>query len=283
METLTEQPEQETVQVPLTREQYTVQLILDIKSGKTKLSYTAISKFKRSPKCFIDYKLAPKEQTDAMLLGSIVHCLILEPEHFDERYTTDALIIAEIGGAKPRSTTKYKEWKAEQEGMIVISSDFHKAGQDMANAVLNNSAAKWVLDQCDKREFRIEWNHKGLSFIGFMDARGKVIADIKICQDAEPKKFQRDIINMGYYLQGGAYTIAEGEVLPYFLIAVDRNLGVSVHEVTEDLIEFGMNEFDRLCGEFNTCLDANDFHKSFEYRSHTDQGYFKVSRPPYLT
>jgi hypothetical protein len=277
-----EAPEQISVQV-VDREQYTLDLISKIKSGEMHLSYTAISKFKRSPRSFIDYKLAPKEQTDAMLLGSIVHCLILEPHEFESRYITDLAKIEEIGGAKPRATKAYKEWKAEQTDLIVISNDFYEAGKAMANAVLSNPAAKWVLDQTSNREFRISWDHAGLKFIGFLDADGKVIADIKICADAEPKKFQRDIINMGYYLQAGTYTVANDEIKPYYLIAVDRSLGVSVHEITEDLVEFGMNEYHKLCVEFNECLEKNQFHQSFEYRSPTIEGYHKMSKPPYLT
>lgn len=269
------------LQDTIDREKFTVELIDKIKKGETKLSYSALSKFKRSPKSFIDYKLQPKEQTDAMLLGSVVHCLVLEPGEFDKRYITDEQIIEEVGGAKPRATNKYKEWKASQD-LIVISSDFYKAGKAMADAVLNNPAAMWVLDQTSSRELMIEWDHEGLAFIGFKDADGDVVADLKICADAEPKKFQRDVVNMGYYLQGGAYTIANQELKPYYLIAVDRNLGVSVHELTEDLIECGMNEFTKLCREFNECLNKNDFHQSFEYRAATIQGYHKMSRPPYL-
>ncbi|MBT7493497.1 MAG: hypothetical protein HN704_18010, partial [Bacteroidetes bacterium] len=52
------------------------------------LSASSLKSFKQSPKAFIDYKLKEWKQTDAMLSGSMVHCLILEPEEFEKRYIT---------------------------------------------------------------------------------------------------------------------------------------------------------------------------------------------------
>ncbi len=55
------------------------------------------------------------EQTDSMLTGSIVHCLILEPEKFDEVFT--------VIDAKRRGT---KEWKlAEESSKIPVKKDLY--------------------------------------------------------------------------------------------------------------------------------------------------------------
>lgn len=267
----------------ITREQFILDLIKQFKDGTATLSYTAISKFKRSPKSFIDYKLEDKEQTDAMQLGSLVHCFVLEPKEFDNRYVSDKTKCEEIGGAKPRATNAYKDWKASLKDITVITEDNYLLSKAMSEAVLNNEASKRILAMCDKFETKVEFTHNGLKFVSYIDANGEIIIDLKICADAEPRKFHRDIVNMGYYLQSGTYTLAVQEVLPYYIIAVDRNCGVSVHEMEEDFVNFGINEFDRLTKEFNKCIEANDFHQSFEYRSQTDVGTYIVSKPPYLT
>lgn len=280
IETLTEQP---ISVAPISREDFILKLISDFNSGEAKLSYSALSKFKRSPKSFIDYKIEKSEQTDAMLLGSVVHCLVLEPKQFANKYISDKNICEDIGGAKPRATTKYKEWKASQENITVISEDVYITSKLMADAVLNNEASKWVLSQCNEFETKVEFNYNGISFISYLDAKGNVLCDLKICADAEPKKFQRDIVNMNYHLQAGTYTVANAEVLPYFIIAVDRNCGVSVHELEEDFVTYGMDVFNKLVNEFKECLANNEFHKSFEYRSQTDKGTYIMSKPPYLS
>lgn len=269
------------------RDVFVSQLVNQVKNKEIKLSYSSISQFKKSPRSFIDYKMGKKEQTDAMLLGSLVHCLVLTPELFDKQYYLfdDSEKVAEIGGGNPRATNKYKEWKAEQLSSIaanlcIISKENLNQAKVMSEAVLTNSSSKAVLDKCPEREVKINFEINGLSFISFIDAKGEeCMADLKICQDAEPKKFQRTIINDGYYLQGGVYSVAIEEIKPFYIIAVDRSGGVSVHKLMDGLIEHGMNEFERLTREFNDCVTNNDFHCSFEYRSHS--GFFHMDKPAY--
>lgn len=262
-------------------------LVEQIKKKEVKLSYSSISQFKKSPRSFIDYKMGKKEQTDAMLLGSLVHCLVLTPDLFEKQYYLfdDSEKVAEIGGGNPRATTKYKEWKAAQfesmpENLCIISKDNLNQAKVMADAVLNNSVSKSILAKCPEREVKVHFDINGLPFVSFIDAKGEeCIIDLKICQDAEPKKFQRTIINDGYYLQGGVYSVALEELKPFYIIAVDRSGGVSVHKLMDSLIEHGMNEFERLTREFNDCVDNNDFHCSFEYRSHS--GFYHMDKPAY--
>lgn len=56
-----------------------------------------------------------RQEKQAYIDGSALHCFILEPEEFDNRFwfINDTDIIEEIGGAKPRATKRYKEWKIE--------------------------------------------------------------------------------------------------------------------------------------------------------------------------
>jgi len=275
------------LEVGTDRETFTLELIEKIKKGESKLSYSSIAQFKKSPRSFIDYKLGKKEQTDAMKLGSLVHCLILTPDLFEKAYFVfdDSEKVNEIGGGNPRATTVYKAWKAEKlltvEDKITLSkSEFDQASL-MADAVLNNSSSKKIIEKCAEREKKVFFEFNDLSFISFFDGIGtELIADIKICQDADPKKFQRTIINDGYYLQAGVYMTAIEELKPYFLIAVDRSGGVSVHLLMDNLIEHGMNEFDKLTREFKDCMINNDFHCSYEYRAF--EGIHKIDKPAYL-
>lgn len=256
-------------------------LVAKINNGEITLSYSALSRFKRSPKSFIQYKLDPKEQTDAMKQGTLVHCLVLQPEEFADRYVVDLQICNEIGGAKPRATNKYKEWVAAQTKIIIRDVDYNEA-MAMAASVRANPAARRLLDMVEQFEQHITFELNGFKFQAFLDGIGSIIIDLKICTDAEPRKFAREIINMGYYLQGGGYEIAVGEMLPYYIIAVDRAGGVSVHELGDDLIEYGMNEFVRLTDEFKQCIEKGSWHSSFEYRAPNPNGVYHVPRPPFL-
>ncbi|TDS14776.1 PD-(D/E)XK nuclease-like domain-containing protein [Sphingobacterium paludis] len=261
-------------------------LIKEFKSGVAKLSYSALSKFKRSPNAFINYKMKSFETTDSMILGKLVHALVLEPDTINASFYTDEEMVKEIGGASPRSTKAYKEWKANQleiypEKELVSYGVFLQAKR-MAKAVLSNRAAKHILSQIHQTEHKIEFEHDGIKFTSFLDGLGEIILDLKICTDADPRKFQRDIIYNNYHIQAGVYTTAVGEVLPYYIIAVDRECEVSVHHLMEDLVMKGISIFEKLVTEFKQCLDKENFDESFDYRAYTEEGVYKMDVPPYL-
>ncbi len=257
-------------------------------SKESHLSYSSLTQFKDSPKAFIDYKLKAYEQTDAMIYGAMVHCLILEPAEFENRYYVldDAEIIMEIGGAKPRATNAYKSWKYAEElkadGKIVVNSDDFKAAQIQSLNVRHNYAAKLVMNKVIETEKKIEWEDKNFLFKGVIDGFGSVIVDLKSCADASPRKFQRDIVSMDYHLQAALYLKGIGKNLPYYIIAFDKSNGVSVHQLTETLLTHAMKEVDALLDQFNKCILEDGFNKSYDFYSERFDGAYYCDKPAYL-
>jgi PDDEXK-like domain of unknown function (DUF3799) len=265
-------------------------ILSQLLSGQSHLSYSSLSSFKSSPKDFIDYKMGRKEQTDAMIYGAMVHCLVLEPEDFDNRYhcLDDADICNQIGGAKPRATKAYKEWKAvaEQEanGRILVETDDYTHAKIVAANVLNNDASRKVLSKCPKRELPVEWDYMNFKFKGFIDGIGdNAIFDLKTCPDANPKKFTREIYDRGYYLQAAMYIFSQPEPKPYYIIAVDRKGGVSVHGLDERLIDSGMKEYSELLTRFNECILTDHFNKSYDFWSNRHDGIFMTPKPSFIS
>lgn len=243
------------------------------------LSYSALSAFKKSPRDFIDYKLGVKEQTDAMLYGQMVHCLVLEPDSFDNRYA--------VAPACDRRTKDGKETWANfcdsVVGLTIVSADDYTNAQIVSRNVLYNRASSKVLDLCPEREAKCEWEYKNFLFHGFKDGRGdKAIFDLKTCADAEPGKFQRDIINMGYYLQAAMYLTSEGAIKPYYIIAVDKRGGVSVHKLHKHLIEYGLEQYNRLMDAFNKCIFEEQFNYNYDFYAESYDGIFTAEKPGYL-
>lgn len=264
-------------------------LVRRLMSHETHLSYSALKAFKDSPLDFIQYKFREKKQTDAMAFGSLVHCLILEPQEFEERYAIleDGDICAQIGGAKPRATKAYKEWKeiflCEVGDKIVISADMHNMAKSIAKGVNDNRASSKVLRQLTVKEKRVEWEYKNFKFMGFLDGEGdKLIADIKTCKDANPKKFQREIISMSYYLQAAMYLTAVGFSKPYYILAVDRKGGISVHRLHKHLIEQGLEEYSILLDQFNKCILIDGFDQSYDFHCDQYDGIHIMDKPAYM-
>ena len=50
------------------------------------LSYSALKAFAKSPNHYLQYVNKEHTETPAMVLGSLTHCLVLEPERFAAKF-----------------------------------------------------------------------------------------------------------------------------------------------------------------------------------------------------
>jgi hypothetical protein len=74
------------------------QMAMEYLSGRRKLSYSSFKKFTEAPNLFLRDRLdAKKEQTAAMLEGTVFHAMVLEPHKFSSEFTVD------YAGKKPSS------------------------------------------------------------------------------------------------------------------------------------------------------------------------------------
>jgi len=264
------------------------QLISDLMDGSKTLSFSSLKAFRNSPNDFIDYVFREKKQTDAMLLGTLIHCLVLEPERFEDRFTVldDADKIAEIGGGNPRATKVYKEWKAEFlstcTGEVIPLNQFQQATIIAAN-ITHNRAAKKILNLCPNREVRLEWKFKNFGFTGYYDAGGaKIRVDIKKVPDASPRAAQRTIISMWYHGQAAMYLTAEKTMLPFYIICCDAKGGVSVHKLDKSLIQQGLQDYSDIVDKFNECLLKENFNQSYDFWAESYDGIYVCDKPAYM-
>lgn len=282
---------EETATVPgLTKADKKAALIERINKGEEVLSYSALSAFAESPKKFIEYKLKDRAQTPAMFYGIVLHCLVLEPEAFQERFfiLKDADICAKIGGVKPRSTTAYKEWKIEEltkaEGKTTIDPEVFLTANAAAMAVRSNAPARRLLSKCSKKEEPIEWEYLNFRFRGILDAveEEKLTLDLKSCADANPRKFERKIVEMDYHLQGAMYLKGKGYKMPYYWIAVDGTGEVSVHLMSDKLLDAGFERYNFLMDRFNDCILMDAWDKSYDFYSKRKDGIYLCDKPSWM-
>lgn len=270
-----------------------IPVIEDIFTGKSHLSFSSLKSFEDSPRTFIEYKTGEKKTTEAMIYGSMIHCLVLTPELFDGKYfcIDDTSICQQIGGAKPRATTVYKTWYAEREAecgqrILVETKDYYSALL-VARNVEKNKASRKLLDLCPVREKPIEWEYMNFKFKGFIDADGdKDIFDLKTCTDANPRKFQRDSLSELYHMQGAMYLMAEklnsGKSKKFHHIAVDRKGGISVHHVDNKLIEVGLAEYKRLLIGFNQCILEEKWEENYDFWAERYDGIYTSEKPGWM-
>lgn len=89
------------------------------------ISNSSLSVFNHDPSYFykvhVTKELEDKKESDAMLLGSIIHCMLLEPEEFDNRYFTSSVLPNEMPSGM---MLEYVKALAEQKVEDELSFEF---------------------------------------------------------------------------------------------------------------------------------------------------------------
>lgn len=285
--------EVEDIEIIEDRETKIKNLLAALMAGEKSLSYSALREFRESPNAYIEYALKEKKQTEAMLLGVVVHCLVWEPQTFDAKYIVmdDTEIYQKLiaGGSKsPRLTNDYKAWKsdflAKNTEKQVIDMKVHKAAKFMASAVLRNRAARKVISQMTEFEKKIAWEYDNFKFTGYIDGCGpKIVGDLKVMKSANARKAQRTIVDNWIYGQAAMYLIGWLQKrLPFYVIAVDRKGEVSVHRLHDKLIDQGITDYDTLINGFNTALLKDRFGESYDFWADYGDGIYIADKPAFM-
>ena len=249
-----------------------------IMNGKKGLSFSSLKAFLQSPRHFYRYKTA-KKTTTAMEEGTAFHMSILEPEEFEKKYfiLDDSKICAEIGGAKPRVTTKYKEWVEQEigkhEGQTMLSLDDYNQYKEMGRFLRQCTATKHLLGGLIATEKPFKMEYEGFMITGKIDGVGSdYILDLKKIADASFQKVKWVIRDMLYDMQGAIYSLAEGKV-KYYLIFIDNSCNVTVVKLCVETLKAGEAKFDGAVNEFRRCVEEDLFNSSYEFYNH---GYIEV-------
>ena len=212
---------------------------------KQHLSYSSLSQFSKSPNHLLSYWAREFEPTPAMLFGSLLHKMILEPENFNNDY-------AVYDGR--RAGAAWNEFKAvNQEKDIVTQKEYNHAYKTYENAK-GNEVFRKLLMKTTETEKRIDWTYEDVKFKGFVDMVGDgFIADIKTTTDAG-LKFEKDLYydNSNYCLQAAMYLEAFAKGTKYYIIAVEKSepYNVQVYELSTDIINKAAEKYHDLVYDY---------------------------------
>ena len=265
------------------------------------LSYSSLKAFRKSPEHFIQYKTTPRIDTEATLFGNAFHCWVLRNSDFmNEFIIFDDSKRPEPG--KDYRTKVNQEWKArfieenEASGKKIIKVDQFEQIKVMNDKILLSDPARELIEYTrSKFEEQIFFERKKLKMISYIDINADIfMADIKTCQDAEPRLFQRDLFYNGYDFQAAVYNDAVskghakfGQLKEFYFIAIEKSApyGVSVHKMNEETLNFAFSEYLETLDRFNECLDDPGlFERSYDYYSKDQTNkIFDVSLPFWKT
>lgn len=239
------------------------------------LSKSAVPHINRSGIHYKAYREKKIKKTKSMELGSLVDCLLLEPELFDKQYFLAPKTVVTDKGVEKEWSLRLavcREIKARKEsfGMTMISNSDYELAQKIANRVKANKTATELLE--GKRQVSIRWIDSTTGIL--CKARLDVLAensinDLKTTKNASPAVFPSEMKKYEYYVQGYVYTHAyeqvTGEMLGFNVFAVESSepFGVCSYSIMEDSLLLGKKEWDKACLNYKDYIEngASDYEE----------------------
>ena len=187
------------------------------------ISSSDLKQLLKSPAHYRASKLEPIEPTPQMVLGTVFHALMLEPESFEADFA--------VGNHKIRSGKEYDKTVADNPGKTIITVAQYDAAKAMVDSYQSQCQDNPELAQLNEglKEMAFYWQcgETGATCKvkpDIITAGGGSIVDVKTASDASFDAFQKQMVDLQYFVSAAYYLRGVAEVL---------RLGVNVPHVTE--------------------------------------------------
>ncbi len=207
------------------------------------------------------------EPTAAMNEGSVVHCLILEPDEFDNRYWVFDKE-ERPDRSKTMSAKDNKEWaaalEAQNDGKEKITKEQYLNLQNVAQEVM--FVAGDLIEAATEKEKVVLWKKSGIDMKAKIDGwHEDFLFDIKTTTNASVEAFQRKAFwEYQYHRQAAVYLdgASDGMFLDdkdFYFIAAEKSPPylVSVHKVSSHMVGLGMNQYIELLELLKECREKD--------------------------
>ncbi len=170
---------------------------------------------------YIDKITGPEEETPAMILGTLTHRVILEPETCENAF--------HVKPPEMKFTTKDGiAWRDAHQDRPIITSDQAASMLGMRESVLANPIARKFIER-SLREQNIFADDDGIRLKARLDLlpdSGNALADLKTCESADDISFSKSIDSYAYHYQAGFYldvcALAGREFSQWVFITVEK-------------------------------------------------------------
>jgi exodeoxyribonuclease VIII len=202
-----------------------------------------------------------REPSKAMMLGTMAHLAVLEPNKLD------AAFVEKPEGIDFR-TKLGKEWKDSIGTMPILDQDEARAVRGIRDSIAANKAAKDLLAETQSEVALFAEHRSGLWIKGRVDAL-KVVDDMEcvICDvkttsaGADYNTFSRQAASLNYHVSAAWYSHLAGlNGLPpcrFYWIAVETTapFAVAVYEIHPDALDLGVGMMNDALGLIAQCED----------------------------
>lgn len=238
------------------------------------LSQSSIKEFSKSPAHYLASTEAVREPTDAMILGSVFHAIMLQPDKAKELYA----VKLKVDGRSKDGKAYNEQFAVENAGKFIINAEQEQQLFDMRKSILSHTKASELLKNSDYRELPVFGTyptpHGDVRLKGLVDAYDSVngfVNDIKTCEDCSPAGFRKAIWDRRYDLQDVQYGwLLENAGLPvnqFNFICVEKKApwAVGVYSISAESLLKSAGCWEDLVFEFASCT------KSGEWKAYSDE------------
>jgi exodeoxyribonuclease VIII len=237
-------------------------------SDVSRVSNSMLSLLKQSPRLFYNrYELGQyTEATPAMKFGSLLHCMVLEPEQVLKRY----VVVPRLDMRFKESKQKFSELMDANRGKESVSAEIFQQAAIAANYVRIHPEFEPFTKTPQLIEKRIDFEVNGFACRSKLDMicpDQQVIWDVKTTQDASPGAFARSIADYGYHRQAAFYIEAcqqeFGSVFRFLFIAIQKTepFECGVYELGHDDLSRGYFEILSLLDEYRKRKISNNWEQ----------------------
>ena len=225
----------------------------------------------RTPAHFKASLQVPKEPSDAMKLGSLVHTLLLEPHLVDDEYT----VMPKFDRRTKQGKADYEDWLEHNAHKSIITADQMDTATAMTDSLKQSSVAKLLKVNRTLIEASIFYSDA----VTGIDCRVRpdflitpcdafptgLIVDLKTTENASQNAFMRTIANFGYHLSAAMYLDGYeahfGTRPAYIWLVVERDAPYAVASYTpsDEMLERGKADLDTALAQLKACRDADSY------------------------
>lgn len=219
----------------------------------------------RSPRHYREAIDTPKEPTSAMQLGSAVHCGVLEPETFADRYVR----APDCDKRTKEGKARWQEFQDLNVGRIVLAGDVCDTVRRCIDSVLASSAAQALLRGAEI-EGSLCWYDQGVGVRckGRYDVRSMGgLTDLKTCADASPEGFANQAARLRYNLSAAFYVSGSEHVLnaspgffAFICVETEPPYACAVYDLPGVAVRAGSALMDEALRRYAKALKTGEWH-----------------------
>lgn len=229
-----------------------------------------LESFRRSPALFLQVIEEKSDgPSDAMKLGSAIHCWALERDQFHFRY----VVAPRVDRRTKEGKAIWERFSAANAGKTILTEEQAATFTNACRSIGESQAAQSILRSIGRVEQVITWQQHGfgckakLDGVIFANDTPSILVDIKSTSDPYPEAFQKNLVNRGYHRQaawyaGGVKTVWDLSDLPeFFFVAVGtvEPFEVFVYRLSVAAMEQGHHENEQTLSQLRECVESDNW------------------------